>query len=32
MNGETYEWNQNPYVRLDPHGQVAHILSVKVKS
>ncbi|WP_216431960.1 alpha-1,4-glucan--maltose-1-phosphate maltosyltransferase [Arcanobacterium phocae] len=30
MNGETYLWNEAPYVRLDPHGQVAHILSVKV--
>lgn len=30
MSGATFEWNQNPYVRLDPHGEVAHILSVKV--
>ncbi|USR79738.1 alpha-1,4-glucan--maltose-1-phosphate maltosyltransferase [Arcanobacterium pinnipediorum] len=30
MNGQTYLWNEAPYVRLDPHGQVAHILSVKV--
>lgn len=30
MSGATFQWNQNPYVRLDPHGQVAHILSVKV--
>ena len=30
MTGETFLWNQNPYVRLDPHGQVAHILNVKV--
>ena len=30
MSGETYLWNDHPYVRLDPHGQVAHILSVKV--
>ncbi|MFY9263743.1 MAG: DUF3416 domain-containing protein [Actinomycetaceae bacterium] len=30
MSGETYLWNDRPYVRLDPHGQVAHILSVKV--
>lgn len=30
LSGETYLWNDRPYVRLDPHGQVAHILSVKV--
>lgn len=30
MSGETYLWNHTPYVRLDPHGQVAHIFSVKV--
>ncbi|MDD7687491.1 MAG: alpha-1,4-glucan--maltose-1-phosphate maltosyltransferase [Actinomycetaceae bacterium] len=30
MSGATFEWNQHPYVRLDPHGAVAHILSVKV--
>ncbi len=30
MSGQHYLWNDRPYVRLDPHGQVAHILSVKV--
>lgn len=30
MSGETYLWNSHPYVRLDPHGNVAHILNVKV--
>ncbi|MFC5369790.1 alpha-1,4-glucan--maltose-1-phosphate maltosyltransferase [Arcanobacterium bovis] len=30
LSGETYEWNHRPYVRLDPHGRVAHILNVKV--
>lgn len=30
MNGQTYLWNDHPYVRLDPRGQVAHVLSVKV--
>ncbi|SPT74764.1 Alpha-1,4-glucan:maltose-1-phosphate maltosyltransferase 2 [Arcanobacterium haemolyticum] len=32
MSGETYLWNEAPYVHLDPHGQVAHVLSVKVLS
>lgn len=30
FSGERYFWNDRPYVRLDPHGQCAHILSVKV--
>lgn len=30
LSGETYFWNDHPYVRLDPHGQVAHILNVEV--
>ncbi|MDY5584171.1 MAG: alpha-1,4-glucan--maltose-1-phosphate maltosyltransferase [Arcanobacterium sp.] len=30
LSGATYLWNEQPYVRLDPHGQVAHILRVKV--
>lgn len=29
MSGNTYLWNARPYVRLDPHGQVAHIMSVR---
>ena len=31
LTGQTYEWNDHPYVRLDPHGNCAHILSVKVR-
>lgn len=30
ISGETYYWNSHPYVRLDPHGRVAHILNVQV--
>ncbi|XCB30992.1 maltotransferase domain-containing protein [Arcanobacterium hippocoleae] len=30
LSGETYLWNDHPYVRLDPHGQAAHILNVEV--
>lgn len=30
LSGATYMWNDRPYVRLDPHGQVAHILNVEV--
>ncbi|WP_124055442.1 maltotransferase domain-containing protein [Arcanobacterium ihumii] len=30
LSNETYLWNDHPYVRLDPHGRVAHILNVKV--
>ncbi|WP_353064995.1 maltotransferase domain-containing protein [Arcanobacterium hippocoleae] len=32
LSGESYLWNDRPYVRLDPHGQVAHILNVEVIS
>lgn len=30
LSGETYTWGQRPFVRLNPHGSVAHILSVRV--
>ena len=30
LSGATFHWNDRPYVSLDPQGQVAHILSVKV--
>ncbi len=30
LSGATYQWNDHPYVRLDPYYQCAHILSVKV--
>ena len=30
MSGQVFQWNNRPFVRLDPHGQVAHILSAKV--
>ncbi|QOQ39899.1 alpha-1,4-glucan--maltose-1-phosphate maltosyltransferase [Trueperella pecoris] len=30
LTGETFYWNDRPYVSLNPHGQPAHILSVKV--
>ncbi|VEI13787.1 maltotransferase domain-containing protein [Trueperella bialowiezensis] len=30
LSGSTFYWNDRPYVSLDPQGQVAHILSVKV--
>lgn len=30
MSGATYQWGNRPFVRLDPHGQVAHILDVRV--
>ena len=30
LTGETYTWGQRPFVRLNPHGSPAHILSVRV--
>lgn len=30
LTGATFRWDDHPYVSLDPHGAVAHILSVKV--
>lgn len=30
LSGETYTWGHRPFVRLDPHGSAAHILSVRV--
>uniref|UniRef100_UPI0009E6D6B7 alpha-1,4-glucan--maltose-1-phosphate maltosyltransferase n=1 Tax=Flaviflexus massiliensis TaxID=1522309 RepID=UPI0009E6D6B7 len=30
LTGQTFEWGQRPFVRLDPHGSAAHILSVRV--
>lgn len=30
LGGQTYLWNERPYVRLDPRGQCAHVLSVRV--
>ena len=29
LSGQTFRWNEHPYVRLDPRGQCAHILSAK---
>ncbi|MHB1064530.1 MAG: alpha-1,4-glucan--maltose-1-phosphate maltosyltransferase [Georgenia sp.] len=29
LDGETYHWGRRPYVRLDPHGRLAHVLSVR---
>ena len=29
VNGATYVWGQHPYVRLDPHVQVAHVIHVR---
>ncbi|GAA4416539.1 alpha-1,4-glucan--maltose-1-phosphate maltosyltransferase [Georgenia halophila] len=29
LSGETYYWGGHPYVRLDPHGVCAHVLSVR---
>ncbi|MFP7696917.1 alpha-1,4-glucan--maltose-1-phosphate maltosyltransferase [Trueperella sp. LYQ143] len=31
LSGSTFYWNDRPYVSLDPHGQVAHILQVKAR-
>ncbi|MDR2723065.1 MAG: alpha-1,4-glucan--maltose-1-phosphate maltosyltransferase [Cellulomonadaceae bacterium] len=28
MTGETFHWNEHPFVRLDPRGNVAHIFAV----
>ncbi|MGO1400933.1 MAG: alpha-1,4-glucan--maltose-1-phosphate maltosyltransferase [Flaviflexus sp.] len=30
LTGQTFEWGQRPFVRLDPHGSAAHILSVRI--
>ncbi|WP_406709874.1 alpha-1,4-glucan--maltose-1-phosphate maltosyltransferase [Trueperella pyogenes] len=30
LSGETFQWNDRPYVSLNPGGRVAHILSVQV--
>lgn len=30
LNDEVYQWNERPFVRLDPHGALAHIMSVRV--
>ena len=29
ISGETFTWGEHPYIRLNPHGQVAHIVSVE---
>ncbi|WP_447924952.1 alpha-1,4-glucan--maltose-1-phosphate maltosyltransferase [Georgenia muralis] len=29
LSGQTYYWGPDPFVRLDPHAQVAHVLSVR---
>ncbi len=29
LSGATYSWDASPYVRLDPTGQVAHVLAVR---
>ncbi len=29
ISGETFTWGEHPYVRLNPHGQVAHVLAVE---
>ena len=28
LTGQTWVWNKSPYVRLDPHEAVAHIIHV----
>ncbi|MEZ7897295.1 MAG: DUF3416 domain-containing protein [Flaviflexus sp.] len=30
LSDQTFEWDQRPFVRLDPHGSAAHVLSVRV--
>ena len=30
LSGQTFLWNERPYVQLDPSWQFAHVLSVKV--
>lgn len=30
LSGQTFTWTSRPYVRLDPHGSCAHILSVRL--
>ncbi|AZN31078.1 DUF3416 domain-containing protein [Flaviflexus salsibiostraticola] len=30
LSGQSFEWGRRPFVRLDPRGSVAHILSVRV--
>lgn len=30
LSGQTYFWGSRPFVRLDPHAAVAHVLSVRV--
>lgn len=29
ISGESYDWNERPYVCLRPHGRVAHVLAVR---
>jgi starch synthase (maltosyl-transferring) len=29
VSGQTWIWGQHPYVRLDPHSQVAHVIHVR---
>lgn len=29
LSDQTFQWNATPFVRLDPHGQCAHVLSVR---
>ena len=28
ISGETFTWGEHPFVRLNPHGQVAHVITV----
>jgi len=30
VTGQTWTWNEHPYVRLDPHEHVAHVIHVRV--
>jgi starch synthase (maltosyl-transferring) len=29
ISGQTWRWGQQNYIRLDPHGEPAHILAVR---
>lgn len=29
ISGESYEWNERPYICISPHGRTAHVLAVK---
>jgi starch synthase (maltosyl-transferring) len=31
MTGETHTWGEQPFVRLNPHVQCAHIMSIEAR-